>query len=72
MLSKWKRVGEQFHALDEAIYIDFWNRTKKAIADGTAPHCFGKVLQANYEKQGLTESQAAWIWYIFATISSLC
>ena len=62
MLSSWKRVGSEFHALDDAIWQEFWDQMKRKVQEGTAPHCFGKVLQADYEKQGLTESQSRWIW----------
>ncbi|KAK5173517.1 uncharacterized protein LTR77_002198 [Saxophila tyrrhenica] len=61
MFSNWKKVGRSFHDKDNAIFMEFWNRLKRSIEDGTAAHCFGKVLQSSYEKQGLNESQAAWI-----------
>ncbi|ORY09416.1 cytochrome P450 [Clohesyomyces aquaticus] len=61
LFSSWKRIGTQFYALDNATWLGFWNEMKQKVADGTAPHCFGKILQVNYEKQGLSESQAAWI-----------
>ena len=62
LFSSWKRIGTEFHAADDALWMAFWNEMKQKVADGTAPHCFGKILQAGYEKQGLSESQAAWIW----------
>ncbi|KAF2248184.1 cytochrome P450 [Trematosphaeria pertusa] len=61
MFSSWKRIGNEFHAADNATWMGFWNEMKQKVADGTAPHCFGKILQRDYEKQGLTESRAAWI-----------
>ncbi|KAF2188872.1 cytochrome P450 [Zopfia rhizophila CBS 207.26] len=60
-LSSWKRVGKRFYELDEATWMGFWNQMNEKVKQGTAPHCFGKVLQAEYEKAGLSESQAAWI-----------
>lgn len=62
LFSNWKRIGTEFHAQDDAIWMEFWNEMKQKVAAGTAPHCFGKILQANFEKQGLTENRAAWIW----------
>lgn len=62
LVSDWKRIGTEFHAADDTIWMQFWNEMKQKVKDGAAPHCFGKILQANHEKQGLAESQAAWIW----------
>ena len=62
LLSNWKRVGTEFHAADDATWMTFWNEMKEKVSKDEAPHCFGKILQSNYEKQGLSESQAAWIW----------
>ncbi|EXJ53393.1 uncharacterized protein A1O5_13382 [Cladophialophora psammophila CBS 110553] len=59
--SSWKQIGTRFHDLDEAIWMDFWQACKEKVDAGIAPHCFGKILQASYEKLGLTEGQAAWI-----------
>ncbi|KAF2119273.1 cytochrome P450 [Lophiotrema nucula] len=59
--SQWRRIGNTFHALDDATWMTFWNQMKAEIVNGTAPHCFGRILQGGYEKQGLSESQAAWI-----------
>jgi hypothetical protein len=62
LFSKWKRIGSEFHAADDATWMQFWEEMKQKVVEGSAPHCFGKILQANYEKQGFSESQAAWIW----------
>ncbi|KAF2260309.1 cytochrome P450 [Lojkania enalia] len=61
LISAWQSVGKKFHDLDDATWMTFWNQMKQKIVLGTAPHCFGKILQQSYEKQGLSESQAAWI-----------
>ncbi|RAO73303.1 uncharacterized protein BHQ10_009315 [Talaromyces amestolkiae] len=61
LLSNWKSIGRQYHNLDNAIFMDFWNRMKKSVDDGTAPHSFAKTLLNSYEKNGLTENEAAWI-----------
>jgi hypothetical protein len=60
--SSWQRVGNEFHARDEEVWMEFWNECKTKVAAGKAPHCVGKILQGSYEKYGLNESQAAWIW----------
>jgi hypothetical protein len=62
IFSNWSKIGTEFHALDDATWMLFWNEMKQKVTDGTAPHCFGKVLQENLEKHGLTENRAAWIW----------
>lgn len=59
--SPWQTIGREFHNLDNGTWMGFWNQMKRKVEAETAPHCFGKILQANYEKQGLSESQAAWI-----------
>lgn len=64
LLSNWKSIGRQYHDLDNAIFMEFWNRMKKSVDDGTAPHSFAKTLLNSYEKNGLTENEAAWIWYV--------
>ncbi|KAH7122651.1 cytochrome P450, partial [Dendryphion nanum] len=61
LFSNWKRIGRAFHAADDETWMGFWNEMKEKVEQGIAPHCFGKILQNNYEKQGLSESQAAWI-----------
>ena len=68
LLSNWKSIGRQYHDLDNAIFMEFWNRMKKSVDDGTAPHSFAKTLLNSYEKNGLTENEAAWIWYVVFAI----
>ena len=62
MLSQWQKVGQEFYELDRGIFMNFWNRMKKDVDSGTAPHCFGKeFISSNYQKQGVDEEQAAYI-----------
>lgn len=46
MFSVWKRVGQQFHDLDEEVFMDFRNRMKRLVREGPHPHCFGKVFRS--------------------------
>jgi hypothetical protein len=60
--STWKKVGKEFHDADEETWMGFWNEMVRELARGEKKHCFGRILYEGYEKQGLNESQAAWIW----------
>jgi hypothetical protein len=49
-------VGSEIQRKDEQVYSSFWNDMKAQIADGTAPHSWGKAfVQSNYEKHGIDE-----------------
>jgi hypothetical protein len=49
-------VGSDIQRKDEEVYGSFWKDMKKKIADGTAPHSWGKAfVQSNYEKHGIDE-----------------
>jgi hypothetical protein len=58
-LSSWKKIGDEIHRKDAEIFAYFWNRMKKEIAEGTAPHSWGKgFVQSDYAKHGIDELQA--------------
>jgi len=62
MVSNWRRVGRSFYEADRQVFLKFWNRMKEDIANGTAPHCFGKeFIQSDLDKHGIDSEQAAWI-----------
>lgn len=53
------------HQLDAAIYRAFWERMKKEIQDGTAPHSWGKgFVQSDYTKHGIDELGAIYAAYV--------
>jgi len=60
--SSWKKVGREFHDADERTWMGFWKEMVAEMERGEEKHCFGRILYEGYEKQGLGESQAAWIW----------
>lgn len=62
IFSKWQSVGQIFYQLDRDIFMTFWERMKKDVNAGKAPHCFGKeFISSNYKKHGIDEEQAAYI-----------
>jgi hypothetical protein len=64
MFSNWRSVGKEIQKQDQAVYQSFWNDLKKKIADGTAPHSWGKAfVQSNYEKHGMDELGAIYTAY---------
>jgi hypothetical protein len=63
-LSSWRQEGMQIQALDTAIYRAFWERMKKEIEAGSAPHSWGKgFVQSDYEKLGIDELGAIYAAY---------
>ena len=42
LISNWKAVGAEIHRQDREIFTAFWNKMKRKIAEGTAPHSWGK------------------------------
>jgi hypothetical protein len=65
IFSNWRSVGKEIQKQDQAVYQSFWNDLKKKIADGTAPHSWGKAfVQSNYEKHGMDELGAIYTAYL--------
>jgi hypothetical protein len=44
MLSGWKKTADEIYKKDTAVFTHFWNKMRKAIEDGTAPHSWGKLF----------------------------
>jgi hypothetical protein len=64
MFSSWRQIGKEIQKQDQAVYQSFWNDLKQKIADGTAPHSWGKAfVQSNYEKHGMDELGAIYTAY---------
>ena len=54
--SNWCAAGYEIQKKDEEVYGQFWRDLKQQIADGTAPHSWGKAFaESNYEKHGMDE-----------------
>lgn len=65
LLSTWRQEGAEIQALDAAIYRAFWERMKREIEEGTAPHSWGKLfVQSDYEKLGIDELGAIYAAYV--------
>jgi hypothetical protein len=63
-LSGWKSVGDEIHRKDAATFKYFWDRMKREIEEGTAPHSWGKgFVQSDYGKHGIDELQAIYAAY---------
>lgn len=63
-VSNWRKVGEETFKLDSAVFMNFWNDTKRQVENGTAPHSFGKVfVQSDHEEQGIDDLTCAYTWY---------
>jgi hypothetical protein len=64
LISSWRKEGNEIHQLDAAIYRAFWERMKKEVEEGTAPHSWGKgFVQSDYEKLGIDELGAIYAAY---------
>src|SRR5271170_64458 len=62
-VSSWRQVGEDTFQKDSAVFMKFWNDTKKGVDEGTAPHCFGKVfVQSDHDAQGIDDLACAYTW----------
>lgn len=63
-LSGWKKLGDEIHQKDAAVFTYFWNRMKKEIEEGTAPHSWGRgFVQSDYAKHGIDEMGAIYTAY---------
>jgi hypothetical protein len=59
LFSSWKKIADDIFQKDSAIYAQFWNRMKKEIEAGTAPHSWGKeFVQSDYARHGVDEMGA--------------
>jgi len=62
--SNWRKIGNEYHRKDYAIYKEFWDTMVKEIEQGKAQHSFGKeFVQSDFKAMGVDEVQAAYIWY---------
>ena len=60
----WKQKGRKMAELDVEVWSCFWNRMKKQVENGTAPHSWGKeFMRSNYEKYGIDELGAIYAGY---------
>jgi len=63
-ISGWRKVANEIHKLDAAVFTHFWNKMRKEIEDGTAPHSWGKgFIQSDYSKHGIDELAAIYAAY---------
>jgi len=63
-LSGWKKLGDDIHQKDAAVFAYFWNRMKREIEQRVAPHSWGKgFVQSDYAKHGIDEMGAIYTAY---------
>jgi hypothetical protein len=63
-ITGWKETADKIHQEDVKVFRYFWNKMKKEVEDGIAPHSWGKVfVQSDYEKQGIDELCAIYAAY---------
>ena len=71
-LSNWKNIGDEIHRQDLATFKFFWDRMRKEIDEGTAPHSWGKgFVQSDYGKHGIDETQAIYTAYPLSPVSQV-
>jgi hypothetical protein len=64
MLSGWRKTADDIHKQDTAVFTHFWNKMRKEIDEGTAPHSWGKLfLQSDYKKHGVDDLAAIYAAY---------
>jgi hypothetical protein len=69
LFSSWRKVGAEIQKKDEAVYGSFWREMKSQIANGTAPHSWGKAfVESNYEKHGIDELGAIYTAYFIPNV----
>ena len=67
-LSGWSKIADEIHKEDTAVFAYFWNKMKKEIENGTAPHSWGKLfVQSDYSKFGIDEKGAIYAAYARST-----
>lgn len=65
MISSWRKEGKEMQEKDTEIYRNFWERLKREIKGGTAPHSWGKgFIQSDYQKLGIDELGAIYAAYL--------
>ena len=65
MISSWRKEGKEMQEKDTEIYRNFWERLKREIKEGTAPHSWGKgFIQSDYQKLGIDELGAIYAAYL--------
>jgi len=63
-ISGWRKVANEIHKQDTAVFTHFWNKMRKEIEDGTAPYSWGKIfVQSDYKKHGIDELYAIYAAY---------
>src|SRR5271154_6252824 len=63
-ISGWRNVADEIHKQDTAVFTHFWDKMRKEIEDGTAPHSWGKIfVQSDYSKHGIDELCAIYAGY---------
>jgi hypothetical protein len=64
-LSGWKKQADEIHKEDTQVFTHFWNKMKREIEEGTAPHSWGKLfVQSDYKKHGVDDLAAIYAAYI--------
>jgi Cytochrome P450 len=65
LISPWKKRAAEIFQKDSAVYEAFWKEMKREVAEGTAPHSWGKeFVQSDYTKYGVDEMGAIYTAYI--------
>jgi len=61
--AQWWRKGLQpYYQRQVNLWMKLWNELKQKMEKGNAPECFVKqVIEQDYEKQGISELQAAFL-----------
>jgi hypothetical protein len=64
LISSWRKEGKEMQQKDTDIYRSFWERLKREMKEGTAPHSWGKgFIQSDYQKLGIDELGAIYAAY---------
>jgi hypothetical protein len=57
----WRPRGERIHEQTVRAYSHFQNEMLQKIEDGTAKHCFGRMVNENKKELGFDDKQAMFI-----------
>jgi len=71
-LSGWKKTADYIHREDTKVFTHFWNKMRREIDEGTAPHSWGKLfVQSDYQKHGVDDLAAIYAAYSHILFANL-